>query len=303
MYFNRFLATGLAFRQIAFSFRISKTTVSNIVMEVCKTIWNALKCKHMPTPTVDTFKKIALEFYEKWNFPNCVGSIDGKHIRLRCPKLSGSMYYNYKQFFSIVLMAIVDANYKFVMIDVEAYGKDSDGGVLSNSTFYQRIENGSLKLPKETELPNSNVLAPFVFIGDEAFPLRNYLMRPFPRKQAQDNARAYYNYRLSRVRMTVECAFGIISSKFRILLKSIETKVENADHIVKAICILHNIIIDLEKKHITSTQHNNSNDIDITSYGNQMIELNRGGRSNNRATHTATSIRNNFVNFFMENTI
>jgi len=67
MYFKRFLATGLAFRQIAFSFRISKTTVSNIVMEVCTAIWNALKCKHMPTPTVDTFKKIALEFYEKWN--------------------------------------------------------------------------------------------------------------------------------------------------------------------------------------------------------------------------------------------
>lgn len=78
---------------------------------------------------------------------------------------------------------------------------------------------------------------------------------------------------------------------------------ENADHIVKAICILHNIIIDLEKKNITSTQNNNSNDIDIAPYGNQMMELNRGGRSNNRVTRTAISIRNNLVNFFMENTI
>jgi len=200
-------------------------------------------------------------------------------------------------------MAVVDANYKFVMIDVGAYGKDSDGGVLSNSTFYQRIEIGSLKLPKEGELKNSYVLAPFVFIGDEAFHLLNYLMRPFPRKQAQDNAKAYYNYRLSRARMTVECAFGIISSTFRILLKSIKTKGKNADHIIKAICILHNIIIDLEKENVTSTQHNNSNDIDITPYGNQTMELNRGGRSNNRATRTAISIRNNFVNFFIENTI
>jgi len=63
-------------------------------------------------------------------------------------------------------------------------------------------------------------------------------MRPFSRKQAQDDdEKSYYNYRHSRARMTVECAFGIISSKFRIILKSIETKVENADHIVKAICI------------------------------------------------------------------
>jgi len=258
----------------------------------------------MPTPTVDKFKKIALEFYDKWNFPNCVDSIDGKHIRLRCPKKSGSMHYNYKQFFSIVLMAVVDANYKFVMIDVGAYGMDSDGSVMSNSTFYQRIDNGSLKLPEETKLSNSNVLAPFVFIGDEAFPLRNYLMRPFPRKQTQDNAKSYYNYRLSRARMTVECAFGILSSKFRIILKSIETKVENADHIVKAICILHNTtIIDLEKKNMSSTQHStNSNDIDM-SYDHQMIRLNSGGRSNNRATRTAIAIRSNFVIFFMENKI
>jgi len=90
-------------------------------------------------------------------------------------------------------------------------------------------------------------------MGDEAFPLRNYLMRPFPRKQCQENEKQYYNYRHARARMTIECAFGIVSSKFQILLKSIEIKVENADHIVKAICILHNTIIDLEKT--TSTQH------------------------------------------------
>jgi len=65
--------------------------------------------------------------------------------------------------------------------------------------------------------------------------------------------------------MTIECAFGIMSSKFKTLLKSIETKVENADHIVKAICILHNTIIVLEKRNSTSTQLNNQlNDIDMT---------------------------------------
>lgn len=268
-------------------------------MEVCKVIWNTLKCKHMPAPSVNKFQKIATEFYDKWNFPNCVGSIDGKHIRVRCPKNSGSMYYNYKQFFSIVLMAVADANYKFIMIDVGAYGKDSDGSVLSNSKFYQRIDDGSLKLPEETNLPNSNVLAPFVFIGDEAFPLRNYIMRPFPRKQSHDNEKSYYNYRLSRARMTIECAFGIASSKFRVLLKSIETKVENADHIIKAICILHNTIIDLEKISTTSTHHNiHSNDNDP-----YMLGLNNSGKSNNRATRTAIAIRNNFVNFFMANQI
>lgn len=78
---------------------------------------------------------------------------------------------------------------------------------------------------------------------------------------------------------------------------------ENADHIVKAICILHNTIINLENKNKTSTPHNtNSNDIDM-SYDQQMMGLNSGGRSNNRATRSAIAIRNNFVDFFMENTI
>lgn len=253
----------------------------------------------MPTPTVNDFKNTANEFYNKWNFPNCIGSVDGKHIRMKCPKNSGSMFFNYKQYFSIILMAIADANYKFLMIDVGSYGKDSDGGVLCNTTFYQRLENGTLKLPNSSNLQNSNLKAPYVFIGDEAFPLRNYIMRPFPRNQLDDNNKSYYNYRLSRARMTVECAFGIASSKFRILLKAIETKVENADHIVKAICILHNIIIDKEKE-LSSYQYV-SNEKEYEQ-NNIMFEL-RCGRSNNRASRTAIDIRNTFLEFFKINKI
>lgn len=86
------------------------------------------------------------------------------------------------------------------------------------------IENGTLNLPNSSNLPYTNLKAPYVFIGDEAFPLRNYIMRPFPRNQMDDNNKSYYNYRLSRARMTIECVFGIASSKFRILLKPIVTK-------------------------------------------------------------------------------
>jgi len=51
---------------------------------------------HMPVPTTEVLLSMSNEFYLKWYFPNCVGSIDGKHIRLKCPSNSGSMYYNYK---------------------------------------------------------------------------------------------------------------------------------------------------------------------------------------------------------------
>jgi hypothetical protein len=69
------------------------------------------------------------KFYSKWSFPNCVGSIGGKHIRLKCPSNSGSMYYNYKHYYSVVLQMLADARYRFIAIDVGAYGKQSDGGI------------------------------------------------------------------------------------------------------------------------------------------------------------------------------
>lgn len=100
-------------------------------------------------------------------------------------------------------------------------------------------------------------MVPFVFIGYEAFPLREHLLRPFPKKQLSDEEKSYYNYRLSRARITVECAFGISASKFRILQKSIE----NSDHIVKKICILHNMIINLEKNRSDLKTIENENEI------------------------------------------
>lgn len=89
----------------------------------------------MPKPTKDDWKKISKEYKELLNFPNCLGSLDGKHINIRCPIKAGSAFYNYKGSNSIVLLALVDAYYRFITIDVGSYGRNSDGEMYSPNLY------------------------------------------------------------------------------------------------------------------------------------------------------------------------
>lgn len=154
------------------------------------------------------------------------------------------MFYKYKQYFSIVLQGLVDAHYKFINIDVGGYGKQSDGGTFRASALFLYLSDGRLNyIPNATTLPNSDITVPYVFIGNEVYPLLTNLLKPYSRQQLDTN-KEYFNARLSRARRTVKCAFGIIYSKWRIFSKEIEATLEVADNIVKVICVLHNVIID-----------------------------------------------------------
>jgi hypothetical protein len=147
----------------------------------------------MPSPTQEIFQEIAKDFNIRWNFPNCIGSTDGEHIRIKCPLNSGSQYFNYKRYHSIVLQAVVDTNLKFVTVDIGASGKQSDGGVFQYSALYQSLETRSLKLPEDTVVPNSEITVPHVFVGDEAYPLTTYIMK-LQSRRTLDKGKAIFNY-------------------------------------------------------------------------------------------------------------
>ena len=162
-----------------------------MIPEVCEAIYNVLQKDFMKCPkSAEEWRVISELFHNRWQLPHCVGAADGKHIKILHPHNSGSQFYNYKGFYSIVLMAVVDAHYKFTVVDVGCQGRISDGGVLKNSTFWKSLVQGTLGLPEPSLLPQSwdqsfqgfNEPIPYYFAGDDAFPLDINIMKPYSQR-------------------------------------------------------------------------------------------------------------------------
>ena len=248
---NSFLATGDSYTTLAGRFRVGITTVHRCIKKTCKSIWDILPGSYMKPPTKQDWISIEQNFYKQWNFPNCVGAVDGKHIVIQAPHNSGSQFFNYKGTFSLVLMAWVDADYRFVFVDIGDYGSQSDGAVFKNSHLGQQFINGQLDIPGPKALPyypQGGVL-PHCLVGDETFPCRMDLMHPYPRGSKQNRLawpERIFNYRLSRARHISENAFGILVQRWRLFNRRIALLPENVDLIVMACVVLHNFLAECE---------------------------------------------------------
>jgi len=125
-----------------------------------------------------------------------------------------------------------------------SYGRNSDGGIFAHSKLGKHLET-HLGIPVDKHILGTSCLALHVIVGDEAFPLKTYLMRPYPGSQSKgDNETSIFNYRPSRARKMVENAFGILSQKFKIYRRILQSLPENTDNIIFATCILHNYLRD-----------------------------------------------------------
>ncbi|CAH1960842.1 unnamed protein product [Acanthoscelides obtectus] len=133
----RFLASGDSYRSLSYIVTFSTQSISVIVPKVCNALIACLSDKIKMPKLQEEWLQVANDFNRMWNYPHCCGSIDGKHICLQAPINTGSDYFNYKGFFSIVLLSIVGAKYSFTFVSVGCQGRLSDGGVFTNTTFKQ----------------------------------------------------------------------------------------------------------------------------------------------------------------------
>ncbi|XP_067212571.1 uncharacterized protein [Linepithema humile] len=291
----RYLASGDSMMSISYSFRIAHNTVSKIVAETCLVIWNCLKNEVFLQPNTANWEHIAEEFQSICQFNHCIGAPDGKHVVIQAPPNSGSTFYNYKGQHSLVLLGISDANGCFSLVDIGGEGRQCDSTIFKNSELGKRFSDGSLELPAPKYIENTNVKLPYVLVADEAFGLTTYMMRPFSRNDL-DTRKKVFNYRLSRARRTVECAFGLLTARWRIYGKPIIASTSTAQKIIQATTVLHNYIM-LTEKDLDIKQRCYSNftiqDRKVTSLGLRDIPI-----SSSSNTAEAKKIREDFADFF-----
>lgn len=236
------MATGCYFADLHYAYRLGKSTVVEIVQKTCYVIWQKLQNIVMREPTKVEWEEISKQFTKYTNFPNCIGAIDGKHIRIIKPNDSGSLFYNYKNYFSTVLLAVCDANYCFISVDIGAYGKSNDSSIFRDSVLYKKLVEKTLDIPDPKPISHTDTTPlPHVIVGDEAFSLSENIMRPYCGKSLTTTKRIF-NYRLSRARRYIECCFGILVNKWRIFHRPLNVDIDFAENIIKACCVLHNYV-------------------------------------------------------------
>jgi hypothetical protein len=184
----------------------------------------------------------------------------------------------------VLLLALVDANYKFLYVNVGASGRAGDAGVFGDCSLRKAIDNDQLNLPPPENIDGVRIRVCYNIVADDAFPLKTTIMKPYPHQKLNKSKRIF-NYRLSRARRVVENAFGILANRFRVFLTTINLEPEKVDNIILVTCSIHNFLVEHNKHNYISCQ-------DIEQTENQQLIPGQWRRDSQLSRMQTTSIRN-----------
>ncbi|KAL3178515.1 hypothetical protein MRX96_038410 [Rhipicephalus microplus] len=224
-------------RTVANLFDLGRSTVNTIYREFGDIVVEALEDQWVRMLAADEMTHHIREFYAVTGFPQAVGALDGCHFPVSPPKENAIDYYNYKGWYSVILLALVDHKYRFRYINVGCPGRCHDAHVYHSSSLPSIVTGPTFRSP--TISVNSSVVPPLL-LSDQAFPLTPNLIKPFP-GSSKTSAEKEFNYQLSRTRRIVENAFGRLKARFRFVMKCMECDVTNVAVIIRACCVLNNI--------------------------------------------------------------
>ena len=234
------LGHGSSYVAIGPNFNVGRSTVLEAVEDVVDALLE-LKDLYIKFPETEEQIIAARESFQLWSaLPNVVGAIDGTHVKIKTPVENGPDYFSRYQDHDIVVQGVVDGNMIFQDVEAGYPGSMHDARVLRNSNIFTLAENRDILTGPPVSI-GGNDIRPYL-VGDSAYPLSNWLIKPFP-ERTNDPQEVEFNKELSSARVKVECAFGLIKSRWRILHKRLDSKINFVNKIVIACVVLHNFCI------------------------------------------------------------
>ncbi|XP_063040017.1 uncharacterized protein LOC134435115 [Engraulis encrasicolus] len=233
------LATNSEYRTISHLFGVGISTVYNSLSDFCEAVMSVLLPIHLPAPEARHFLEMAAYFKDRWGVPQCVGAIDGSHIPIIAPQEYASDYYNRKHFYSIVLQGVVNGKGQFWDVCVGFPGRVHDSRIFKQSDLWKRIGDGQMF---NTDIQNiaGHGVGHYI-IGDPAYQLQRWLMKPFSDTGRLTPDQQTFNYRVSRARSVIETTFGRLKGRWRCLMKRNDCKLEMVKKMVMTVVCLHNM--------------------------------------------------------------
>ena len=132
--------------------------------------------------TLQEWHEKVVQFDQRWNFHHAVGLLDGKHVAIRCPQQSGSIYYNYNDFYSVVILALVDADYRCLWVDVRSNGSCFDAQIVNECHLKKSIVDGTIGFPDADELQGDDRDTTYFIVADDVFALSTWFKAFFRQK-------------------------------------------------------------------------------------------------------------------------
>lgn len=279
----RYYATGSMLIVCGDFIGIHKSTASRIVKLVSHNI-AILRPQYVNFPNNENdFKKVKQDFYNIAKFPMVIGALDCTHVKIKSPGGDNAeVFRNRKNFFSINVQTICDANLKIQDIVARWPGSSHDSTIFNNSEIRRKLEIGEMR--------------DCVLVADSGYAQRNYVMTLVgspntvidPASGIYEEAVAKYNESLIRTRNTVERSYGVWKRRFPILATGINVKITSSQSIIVATAVLHNIACNFGESMPRVTTEIESL-ISITEFNNPGENIDR---------NAANITRNKFLRYF-----
>ena len=277
-------------KMTANTFGIARCTTGTVVHEICDILAKKISPILIKFPVEkDEVLKATNVFVERFGFPQVIGCVDGTHIPIKQPSENAHDYYSYKMCYSLNCQAMCDAFGKFINVEIKWPGSVHDARVFGNCEIQKRYASGNLKMFYKELLPGRECV-PQLLLGDPAYPLLPNVMKEHD--HCNSNQQVIFNQMLWSARNQIECAFGRLKARWRILQRPMDISVKDIPNVILSCFVLHNFC---EK---------NKAEVDANAVEQLIIEerscINKIDKSYSYTTPLGTKVRDSITDYFNE---